>query len=733
MVMKDMMKLLVTIALCACLSGVVKADDVSDYHKFAEETKEWVYSMDLPAFSVREIPEKYKNESAVYVAVYDGLSLIKNTSVSRLPGTIRIARDKHIEGGDLQRILVYINDKKALDEFKEYDYRTVVTKRYGASQRKFRQVVGVKVIKPDGTEKIVDSDDYVEVADGKNNEDVRHKLSIPGLEVGDLVDIFIYVGYDIHNAHPDPMMFVLREDYPVMNYKVNWVLDSDLATNYKLLNGAPDFVSSRDGEGNYHLDIELTDMPARPRFYYDDMLQSKVIKLYVYNPNAEEYMPKTASLPGVHKSAVGFFIKKEWWDTKHEYIYRDMGAEFVRSMLKNGSRALGSLSRAVKSNKMSMVEACDYAYNLMVFAHAVSGESVTPIIFDMRLQSVLEEIAGKSLETVVTTTAYNEQLEDLASIYSIVCGSALPEGKRYYFPPRTFMAPSELHSAYAGRTAQRYKIDDVEKLTFANDTVYFSLPESRARSNRKHCVLDVEIDGVDVAVKRRTSCTGVAKQPVMSLVSAEDIIKAYTDYFSGLGMEVGIKESGKKAADRLARYADGRDDQVKNFVSEVKDFHHEVSADSVRGTIVSAGIDPKSPKLVYDLEYNLYGIVKRAGKNRVLSIGRLSEYGGELLERDRERTDFVATRGASEDITRISVKLPEGSRVSEKSLEKMNFMVENSAGVFGVASRVEDGCLIVDVIRRHDKRFIPASSWADMVKLIEASAAWQSQTVLIEG
>lgn len=258
------------------------------------------------------------------------------------------------------------------------------------------------------------------------------------------------------------------------------------------------------------------------------------------------------------------------------------------------------------------------------------------------------------------------------------------------------------------------------------------MPENKSKSNRKHCDLKVSLDGVDLAVKRRTSCTGVAKQPVMSLLSAEDITKAYLDYFDSWGLEIGIKESGKKAADRLARYADTRIDQKEDFVSEVKDFHHDATIDSVKGAVVAVGIDSNSPKLVYDVEYNVRDFVKRAGKNRLLSIGRLAEYGGELLDRDRERHDFVTTKAAREYITRLEIALPEGSTVSEKSIENLTCMVRNRVGIFGVTGRIEGGKLIVDIVKRFDYRFLPASSWPEMVELIEAALAWQARTVLIE-
>ena len=253
------------------------ADKAQDYRQFAEETKAWVYSLDLPAFDVREIPEKYKNESAVYIAVYDGMTVLRNTEPGRMPGTLRFARDKHIEGGDLQRMLVYINDKSALERFSEFDFATSITRKYGASHRKYRFAMGVKVIKPDGREIVIDTDEYVEVKEGKKDKDSRRKLAVPGLEVGDIIDYYLYVSHDIHNAHLDPMMIILREDYPVMDYSVSLLLDGTLCSSYRLLNGAPDLTGWRDSEGNFHLEMKIQDIPARPRLYYSDILQSPAV------------------------------------------------------------------------------------------------------------------------------------------------------------------------------------------------------------------------------------------------------------------------------------------------------------------------------------------------------------------------------------------------------------------------------------------------------------------------
>lgn len=71
----------VTALLGVLMLGVLpsSADEAADYKIFADETREAVYSMDLPAFDVREIPARYRDESAVYVAVYNELDARKKT------------------------------------------------------------------------------------------------------------------------------------------------------------------------------------------------------------------------------------------------------------------------------------------------------------------------------------------------------------------------------------------------------------------------------------------------------------------------------------------------------------------------------------------------------------------------------------------------------------------------------------------------------------------------------
>ena len=725
-------RLLATVVSLMMINIAVRADEAEDYRKYAEETRDWVYALDLPAFNVREIPEKYKDESAVYIAVYNNLSILRNTDPTRLPGTIRYSRDKLVEQGMLERSLVYINDKAALDEFSEYDFLTSTTYKRDASRINRRVVMGVKVIKPDGTETVIDTDDYVEVKEGKKGKKLRQKLAVPGLEVGDMLDVFVYVSADIYNDHPDPMIFILREDYPVMHFGLHWLIDANLASTYRLLNGAPEFAGTLDGGRKYHFDMELEDLPARPRLFYDDMTLSPLVKLYVFNPDAEPMTPKSSSMVGHCGEPFSFWVKKEWWNYKVLYDHEGMAKEFLKSSLKNGGKAPGALRKALKSGEKTLTEVTDCAYNLMTFAKVMSDRPVSALEFDVCMQQLLREIVGDSLMSVMTTASTVEPIDRILTIYGITTGSALPDGSRYYFPPVSFMAPSELHPAYTGRVAQQYPVTQLKDISEQGDTVYFNLPDNRARENRKLHDVKASFDGTDLVVKRRTSCTGISKLPLMPLLNSENIINAYLDYFKDWGLDIGLKESGKKTADRMARYADSRIEQMDDFESEAKGYNGDVSVDSVKGEIISVGIDPKSPKLIYDVEYTAHDLVKRAGKNMLLSVGKLVEDNRELRERDRHRDDIIVSRGAREYITHVEVQLPEGTNISDKSLEGLNTSVSNPAGIFGATARVADGKLIIDVIHRYNRRFLPASSWPDMLALMDAASAWESKTVLLE-
>ena len=100
--------------------------------------------------------------------------------------------------------------------------------------------------------------------------------------------------------------------------------------------------------------------------------------------------------------------------------------------------------------------------------------------------------------------------------------------------------------------------------------------------------------------------------------------------------------------------------------------------------------------------------MKSAGKNMILSVGKLLGGQTELLQTDRKRSDDIVMSAPREFITRIEMNLPSGYRVSDKSLDALRRNVANECGEFNVVADVKDNKLQLTIIKRYNSRRLPA-------------------------
>ncbi|MDE5595850.1 MAG: DUF3857 domain-containing protein [Muribaculaceae bacterium] len=706
-----------------------KADEAEDYRIFADEVKSAVYSTEMPEFEVREIPEKYADASAVFVAIYHELNARKKTGFGHLPGTIRFSAKARVEGGELCRMLIYINDKAGLEKFSEFDFATDMKKKMSNAHRKQRHVMGVRVIKPDGTINDVNTDEFVEVEEGKKNKEKRRKLAVPGLEVGDMIDVFFYTAHKLQNVHLEPMTYYLRDIYPIMNYHVHAVVDDNLTTQYRTLNGAPDFAVSRDDDKNYVLDMTAQDIAAEPRLWYSSDEQSPLVKLYVYNRRSDAYTPNSARKDGLQQNPDPKEIKKDFWIGR-ELIFHN-GQNFVNYYLKNGAKAVKEISKQLKKGEIDSVAAADYLYNLLTLAYFVSDENLYHMRFGLQLNDLLRGLGKVKYYDFVTTDNEEEAVDELASMFNAEGGICLLDGKRHYLTPRAIISPSELHGDFIGRKYQSYHTDKYIKQHPEVDTIYRTLPETSPEQNRNVSEMKVRTDGTSAVIDRRESRTGVTKLGVQHLLTAEDIVNAYLSYLNRSGAEVSLKGNNKKAADRQERYNSERQEQQDAFKQEVEDSHKN-QTEFISGNVEQVGIDPDAPELIYNVSYKMDGFVKQAGKNKIMSVGNLLGGQTELLTADRERNDDIVMSSPREFVVRADIELPAGYRVSEKALDALRREVKNEAGLFTVTAEAKGGHVIIEITKRYNHRHEPAGLWRELTEIVDAASAWQSSTLLLE-
>lgn len=228
------------------------ADDSQKYREYADTIRTQVWEMDLPAFKSPASADKYRDESAVILAAYRGINAKKKTgiafNVAMLTNilTSPIKTTPQIHATDLYRRLIQINDKAALERFSEFQLTTKektgnALNFWAYYKEDINYVLGVRIIKPDGRTIEIDTNDFIDVKEGKKQKELKQKLAVPGLEIGDKIDVFYYTESKLKNAHLEPITIYFRDEYPILNFKVHCEFDDNLTSQIRTTAGAPEF------------------------------------------------------------------------------------------------------------------------------------------------------------------------------------------------------------------------------------------------------------------------------------------------------------------------------------------------------------------------------------------------------------------------------------------------------------------------------------------------------------
>ena len=705
------------------------------YRKFVESVRAEVYSMDLPAFNVREIPEKYRNESAVYKAIYEDFDARNKTSMGRNIGPSGNTRPG-VDAVHLTRMLIYVNDKAAIEKYSEFEFGTDDKTEYTLGSEERRRAMGVRLIKPDGRIVDIDTSDFVEVEEGKKGEKKSRKLAIPGLEIGDDIDVFFYTETRVQNMHPDPLVFRMKMDAPILNYRIHCVIDDKLTTQYRTLNGAPYFDVSRDKKDNFVLDMEIADiMSKEPRLWYRRSEQSPMIKMYVFNNRTAVFTPKSARSDGLFGNLPATTIIADRWDTDDWWL--EDGTSAANTILKNhvqdGNKIAGEVEKKVKSGEMSMQEGADYLYNLLCYMYMANRVYIDMHDFSAQFYCLLKS-HNFPVEAGLSTMGRQEPLTEVVNLDNTVIFSTLGENcGRCYFPPEaSVFSPSEIPPDAQGRLALMWrKPKDREKAPL--DDKCIEIRATRPAANRMMTDINVAFEGTMLRLNRIASFRGYTKKGAFKLLSEEDVNEGYRKYLSRIGHEVNVKENKKEAADRVERYADGRRRQIDDFKEEIESFHDTPCTDFVDGKITNLGIDPADPSLTYELSYTMDNLVKHAGNNLLLSVGKLLDDQIKLLPSDRERDvdAYIGTPRAY--VTRIHMDIPDGYTVSDDALSALEGMTVNPAGSFYVkTSRPDPEKILIEITKCYTKDKLTVDEWPEMLKVLDAASAWNSLSLLLE-
>lgn len=703
-----------SILLVQLLTLSVNADEKADYLKLAQKVRQEVWSSTPADFQKRTVPDRYKNASAVILSYYRELSTdYYRKATADLVLNLRLTRQ--IDCTDMERMLIQINDKKALKDYSEFTFKTKSRKWTWGYHHKTQTVLGIRVIKKNGNVQEVSLDDYVDVKEGKNDKDLSQKIAVPGLEVGDCIDVFSLDQIDTQEQQLDPFYFVLRQDEPVLYTKVHCVLDQSLATVYRTMNGAPDFTQTTDKDKNAVLDMVM-DKPidAESSIWYNSLEQSPFIEMYITPTKAKvAVVEKAMRQKGVRGNPDVTPILQDDWKLLKSYVSK---GGYSPAGLPSTYK---SVFKSAKKEGMSAEEKADRIYS---FEYVSSGSSQRAF---NTVANYLRKL-GVEIEMGITTPFGALPVDKLINYNSTSWFFRLKGTDVYYFPGTYPKVASEIPYIYQGRKA--YMQDSEEQIT---------IPVSQAEDNKSVNDMVVKLDGTKLDISRKVTYSGEQKMYGQSLVSPDNTLfgssqlEAYWRYLKYDDKDPYSCYTKKESAELKGAFNEFRKNAIDPFKAEISSYHDADPVQVGGYGVDCVGIRRDSSNFVYHVDYVMDGMVKRAGNNYLLSVGKLIGSSLKLEGKDRERIDDVWRKMAFVDEWNIEIPLPQGYKVSAEALKKIETSVANECGEFTVKATAGNESVKVCVRKCFAHRVEPVSNWSKLLALVDACSAFADKQMVI--
>lgn len=703
-----------SILLVQLLTLSVNADEKADYLKLAQKVRQEVWSSTPADFQKRTVPDRYKNASAVILSYYRELSTdYYRKATADLVLNLRLTRQ--IDCTDMERMLIQINDKKALKDYSEFTFKTKSRKWTWGYHHKTQTVLGIRVIKKNGNVQEVSLDDYVDVKEGKNDKDLSQKIAVPGLEVGDCIDVFSLDQIDTQEQQLDPFFFVLRQDEPVLYTKVHCVLDQSLATVYRTMNGAPDFTQTTDKDKNAVLDMVM-DKPvdAESSIWYNSLEQSPFIEMYITPTKAKvAVVEKAMRQKGVRGNPDVTPILQDDWKLLKSYVSK---GGYSPAGLPSTYK---SVFKSAKKEGMSAEEKADRIYS---FEYVSGGASQR--VFNT-VANYLRKL-GVEIEMGITTPFGALPVDKLINYNSTSWFFRLKGTDVYYFPGTYPKVASEIPYIYQGRKA--YMQDSEEQIT---------IPVSQAEANKSVNDMVVKLDGTKLDISRKVTYSGEQKMYGQSLVSPDNTLfgssqlEAYWRYLKYDDKDPYSCYTKKESAELKGAFNEYRKNAIDPFKAEISSYHDADPVQVGGYGVDCVGIRRDSSNFVYHVDYVMDGMVKRAGNNYLLSVGKLIGSSLKLEGKDRERIDDVWRKMAFVDEWNIEIPLPQGYKVSAEALKKIETSVANECGEFTVKATAGNESVKVYVRKCFAHRVEPVSNWSKLLALVDACSAFTDKQMVI--
>lgn len=133
--------------------------------------------------------------------------------------------------------------------------------------------------------------------------------------------------------------------------------------------------------------------------------------------------------------------------------------------------------------------------------------------------------------------------------------------------------------------------------------------------------------------------------------------------------------------------------------------------------------------MIYDVNYTLDGLVKRAGNNYILDAGKLIGSQITLNDNTRNRAVDVYMPYARCYEHEIKVQIPSGYKVENPEI--LNKNIDNECGAFVSTAKLDGSVLTINVKKVYKHNFELAGDWNKLAQMIDAANDFYVRSVVL--
>ncbi len=713
----------------------------TDYKKNAENLRKTIWENPKSGFELREIPAHLKNESAVILSK----SFESETSTQKKGKFVIIAAAVPNQTNRTRTYheRVFLNDKAALEKYSTISYQKSLnrTQRFGFTKfvNESNTFIGVKIIKPDGREVVVDTDEEVLLKNSKT--DHEGKLAVPDLQVGDIIDYYVCVVEKEDEKGSLYEIEVLNEEYYTLNYYYSYTFNNKYNISLTTGNDCPNFMEEKDKDGNITYTMSGKNLPKQSGSQW-----VSVFRTYPYfeiipilSTSKERSMEK--GLSGKDNAArIAAYSKSKYTE---DPIVKKAYVKDVKEAYKN-ARASYRSGKAFKSAPTDSIVSKMYDYWRFRtfcnnFGYGNYSDLTLNTCIDYRNAYSFSEVLKKNKidhELIIVTSRLWKKLEETKNLNDVnfIIKIAGKEPSYMYFNKvhNVFNELPATVQGEEGHSIYQYYHASKEKPSFKP----VKLPVIPAERNLLTEEIHVKVseDMQKLLIDKSVSESGVLKitdqQYFLDMKLVDAQLRKKTRQKGSI--EALVKKNYSKTFRERFKVSFENDlkRQDEYFTQLVKEQYDIKDARVNNKKIINSGLFNTNPELVYSSSFTLDNFVNRAGKNHLLNAGMLIGTVLPLKADERNRDIAVYMPAARKLNYNIYFQIPENYTV--KGIENLNKNIKNECGEFNANSSIKDGKLIINVSRIYNNNFEKADRWPKIMDLLDAAYDFSNQKVLLE-